>query len=32
MEYFANKYYSLGEDYEPDDLVNVDIKILLWRT
>ena len=22
----ANKYYSLGEDYEPDDLVNVDIK------
>lgn len=22
----ANKYYSLGEDYEPEDLVNVDIK------
>ena len=22
----ANKYYSLGEAYEPDDLVNVDIK------
>ena len=22
----ANKYYSLGEDYEPDDLVDVDIK------
>ena len=22
----ANKYYNLGEDYEPDDLVNVDIK------
>lgn len=22
----ANKYYSLGIDYEPDDLVNIDIK------